>query len=479
MERLGAAGGATGRTLGLLWCDFVRVERAVTVAVQDTLESGGFETTGSPRRDVARKWFLLFVLPLLALLQISLVGQLVGTEIVFVAVVGFAVVTKKLPKPTREEKQFYFFVILWLIEAVITDVIRGTSSYDCMRGWSKIVFFALNFTAIRYLYRNDLRLITLFCVFFGAACALKVYLGLSDIKFNDGLFGSGWKFGYGGVFTYMMFLLGGALATDNSTRVAGRLLPFGAPFVSLLLNARNMFGTSALAALVGLLLAGRKRAVGRSTILVLCLGGVLGGIGLISVYQYAASNGILGEKAAIKYQSQNLQSLGVLGVIVGGRSEMLAAVPAIIESPIIGHGSYARDLNYVIMGLVNLQEEGANSRVGNINPDNDLIPTHSHLLGAWVESGILGAVFWVWVLWQALRGIYGTLRCPSPYIAVLMLILINILWNVLFSPFGLERRVDTAAYIYLAILAAGQPRALADKQTEAAGEEGHPADATV
>jgi hypothetical protein len=83
--------------------------------------------------------------------------------------------------------------------------------------------------------------------------------------------------------------------------------------------------------------------------------------------------------------------------------------------------------------------------------ESDLIPSHSHLLGAWVESGIVGAVFWCWVLW--LTG--GTLVRASgreplfPFFAFIALLLI---WNVFFSPYGADERFTATYFIYAIIL---------------------------
>ena len=94
----------------------------------------------------------------------------------------------------------------------------------------------------------------------------------------------------------------------------------------------------------------------------------------------------------------NRNRRGKLGVLVGGRPETLVAIQAIIDSPIIGHGSFAVDEKYLQL-LQDIQYKYGYSDSDEAEDiDVPSIPTHSHLTQAWVESGILGGIFWIYVL---------------------------------------------------------------------------------
>jgi hypothetical protein len=73
------------------------------------------------------------------------------------------------------------------------------------------------------------------------------------------------------------------------------------------------------------------------------------------------------------------------------------------------------------------------------------------LFGAWVESGIVGAVFWFWVLWIPARAlICASGREPLfPFFAFIGMLLI---WNVLFSPYGADGRFTATYFAYAMIL---------------------------
>src|SRR6476659_5175988 len=65
-------------------------------------------------------------------------------------------------------------------------------------------------------------------------------------------------------------------------------------------------------------------------------------------------------------------------------------------------------------------------------------------MGAWVWAGILGAVFWAYVIWLSLR---ATVRVATslPALAPLYAYFVpGMVWVVLFSPFGLNARIQDA-----------------------------------
>src|SRR5207249_4985632 len=105
-----------------------------------------------------------------------------------------------------------------------------------------------------------------------------------------------------------------------------------------------------------------------------------------------------GAPAAQKYREE---SAGRFGVLLGGRPELFASSIAIADSPLIGHGSWPKDPKYTNDLLSVLSRNGYQPGGGllySIQHSDYLIPTHSFLFGAWVEAGLLGAVFWLVVL---------------------------------------------------------------------------------
>jgi len=176
------------------------------------------------------------------------------------------------------------------------------------------------------------------------------------------------------------------------------------------------------------------------------------GVGVFQMYNYAARSGLLGDDAQEKYRTQ---AYGEYGVLLGGRSEVLVSSRAILDSPFLGHGSWAKDYQYSSL-LDELRQQAGYST--GIEDDKGLIPTHSHLLGAWVEAGLLGAIFWVWILSLPVRVLmkpHGILDYLTPLMAFVAFLLI---WDILFSPYGAERRFVTPYYIVVMLTALGPYR---------------------
>jgi hypothetical protein len=122
---------------------------------------------------------------------------------------------------------------------------------------------------------------------------------------------------------------------------------------------------------------------------------------------------------------------------------MLGSIPAIYDSPILGHGSWARDPKYLIierqalakMGYTNAQD------YSRTDVETGIIQTHSYIFGAWVYAGILGAVFWAWVWVMAVKVLLRVYPPKFVLPAIVPWIAFELLWGILFSPYAETARV--------------------------------------
>lgn len=393
-------------------------------------------------------YLLSCVLGFSVIIDVTLIGRLSGADILCGIIVFYSAVTGKIGKSSDSEKQFYVFSLLWLVGLVLTDIYRDTPFEQYSRGWAKVLSFIVNFTAIRALFGKNIKSAIALVYVTLLAEAIKLSLGMGDDMIKGGIFGDPWKFGNGAYFTATILLGSIYLVRNPETKLFGLVLPFLAAAFNLSQNARNLFGISAISAFIFLISINFKRRLKPQTIAIFVAGGLVVGGGLISVYSYTASNGLLGVEAQQKYMNQ---TQGDLGILLGGRTETLASTQAILDSPIIGHGSWARDRRYVYLMFARMQQAGVRLQ-GDWAAADDLIPSHSHLLGAWVEAGLLGAVFWIWALWVTMKGLYAALRNPTPFTAFIVFVGLSLLWDIGFSPFGLDRKFVTAALLYLMML---------------------------
>ena len=83
---------------------------------------------------------------------------------------------------------------------------------------------------------------------------------------------------------------------------------------------------------------------------------------------------------------------------------------------------------------------------------NGFIPTHSYLFGAWVDAGILGAVFWAWIFVLAARVLMRVYPETAQLLPVVAFLSFLLLWDILFSPYGTESRYAVPYSIVLITL---------------------------
>jgi len=175
------------------------------------------------------------------------------------------------------------------------------------------------------------------------------------------------------------------------------------------------------------------------------------GIALLAAlqgYQSAAAAGWFG---SYQQDKTELQSEGEFGIFLGGRQELLASLPAIADSPILGHGSWAKDPFYRLLMMERSKELGYRNYY---LTDLEAIPSHSFLFGAWVESGVVGALVWLWMIVQS----FGILRQSLtqkqkiPLMPFVVFSTFLLVWNILYSPFGAEHRVISAFSIAIILV---------------------------
>jgi hypothetical protein len=332
-------------------------------------------------------------------------------------------------------KTFLILVAAWFASQVLTDFIRDTPFEDWTRGWAKIAVFCLNLIALRLLLADSRSSI----VAFGLGLAAGQILGFF-ISPNE--FGSEnpWKWGYGVAITHVI-VLGTMLPIVKRTPLAAETMLTLIAVPSLLLNFRSL---GAICLLTAIFLLARRRFLKtngniRSTLIFVVLL-ALASTAALRAYELAVTAGWLGEAAWEKYQSQ---TSGEFGLFLGGRSEILGSWPAIVDSPWIGHGSWAKNIEYVLLmkeSLAALGYGGAGYYA------DDQIPTHSYIFGAWVEAGLAGAVFWGWILYRTLSLLFLVFRNEEQAAPWIVFISLDLIWAIFFSPFGALSRL-TAAYI--------------------------------
>jgi hypothetical protein len=384
---------------------------------------------------------LVFLIPCVQFVKIVLVGSLTGSDLLLLGLFVYLAFRKEIKIKTPAGKWFVILGLLWLASQCVTDIVRHSAFADYARGWSNIGITLIGFAVLYTLMYQQPRRLLLFGWGLVVGNVLLFFINPTPAMLGDE--SNAWKFAFAGSATLGVFLIASSKRCRGPWPV---ILSVIIGMINMVEGARSVGGVC-LAVALYLVITRLSRAKGEEvsrfktkTIVVLAASILIGVSAVLWSYGYAADAGVLGEEARHKYEEQ---SSGKYGVILGGRPELFATGPAIYDSPILGHGSWAREPLYIIEeheALDLLGYEGSRF----IDPEQikeGLIPTHSYLFGAWVDSGILGAVFWGWVFVLTARGLMRVYPATAVLLPLMSYTAFSLLWEILFSPYGTQERL--------------------------------------
>lgn len=182
---------------------------------------------------------------------------------------------------------------------------------------------------------------------------------------------------------------------------------------------------------------------------------VIGIVILHATYRYAAMNGILGERAQTKYERQSGGG-GILKLLMGGRGEFFIGFLEALNKPWIGHGPWALDngeatMNFLVKyGNVEDYENAlASRRYAETYGQSTLgyIPAHSHIASFFLWFGVVGLIYWLYVLYAMFRYLHKEMASAPHWFGVLALAMPSFLWTLFFSGFGY--RIVTMPYVVM------------------------------
>ena len=400
---------------------------------------------------------LVFLVPCLQFVRIHIIGVLNGSDITLLVAFFYFAFRGRLRIAKPVGKWALALCSLWLASQCVTDIVRHSAFADYARGWSNIGLALVNLALLwTLLYGRPRRL-----VIFGwglVVGGVLLYLISPPEILSGGTPGLAWKFGFAFIVSLGVFLLASRKECRGHWPIT---LAVMVGMINMALGSRAVGGVCFAAALF-LFVTGvsRRKNPGISrlktgTMAALAASIIVSAAAVLGAYQYAAKAGILGEQASEKYEEQ---SSGDYGILLGGRTEILAEFPAIYDSPILGHGSWAREPLYIIL------QNQALARLGykmawDIDSDilqEGFIPTHSYIFGAWVDGGILGTVFWGWIFVMTARVLIRVYPATVELLPVASFLTFLLLWNILFSPFGTDARL-TFPYTFVMLMTVMDP----------------------
>ncbi|HZZ18696.1 MAG TPA: O-antigen ligase family protein [Opitutaceae bacterium] len=360
----------------------------------------------------------------LSAFTVPLVGLLPVGELVLILVfpwVMFQLVSSR-GWPTRMQQLSWYklmliFVGIMLLGYVVSDLYRGTSSENLVRGWARVGFLGIDLVAIAYLINGSwLRLrVFIFALYF--ANSLN---GMISNPIDD----RWWEFGVGPSVTALALFLCAGRAMIIQVSLALLLA-----VVAMSLGARSLGGICMLTAVLFML--NRARGVMRPIALIAAAGAV-------AALLFAANAAILSN---LEKTNSNVER----------RSMIETAADAFLESPFIGQGSWFTATNMISK----LEEHRAKldpTFHGYTEDEARQISIHSQILVALAEGGILGGSFFIFYGALLLKTIRTLTRHSVPRRAFTLYFVINGLWNLCMSPFSGVARTEIVLAICACLL---------------------------
>lgn len=383
----------------------------------------------------------LFLLPLGLAVSFQVVGELLLSDILVVLVFLRLLARGRITLHQPGLRPLLLLLALWCAGAVASDMVNNSAPDDLLRGWSKLALFALYLVVLFTLVGGSRRRLAV--AFVGLALSQILKTDVGAFVLADAPMRTAWKYGAGFGVTVLLSLL---VSRALRQRRAGAFAALALAPLHLALGARSLF---LLTVLAGLASGGSRvvRAPRRRVFAVLAAGVVAlgGGLAGYAAYDTLTRNGTFGEAARAKHVSQAATGPSLL---LAARSEHLISLRAIADAPLLGHGSWAEDRGYRLLYARLREQRGETiSWESDYLASSSRIPSHSMLLGAMVDHGVLAAPFWVFVLVLALRAMSGGTFGPRPAAFFETMAVAVLIWDLFFSPFGAARRLSVALFI--------------------------------
>ena len=372
---------------------------------------------------------------------ISSFAQIIIVEMLFVtSFVIFLLSSKRANfKIIPEFRRIIVLGLLWLVAQASSDLLNDTNQVDSIKSLAQIfVLVSLFYWGYYWSIRNVT--ILRYYLFGYVISAIPQYF------FLPGLFGSSdpWKFIFGPSVTLLLLLIIPGLGLS---KLSASLVLLVLVCIDFAVGSRSLGLITLITIMMLLRIPLRQR--GFVFILSFFTSVVFLMVGTYAIYESITLNGFFGQNQLQKFEKQSQAG----PIFLVARSELIYEFQAIKQTGILGLGSSPQvDQNYLERVASLESNVGVNhpSTAAFIQYKQDgRIQSHSMILGAWMESGIFGALFWLYLTGLVISTIFNSTGREPIFGLVTRFLTINYLWAVFFSPLGAGSRMMTAITITL------------------------------
>lgn len=401
-------------------------------------------------RPPSRGWWWNFTQGTAGGLFVQLIGSLSLLEVFFLATLPVRIGHVIQCASTRGVGLFAILWVGWISGAVLADVVNQTPWSLAARGIARAFFTGFVTLCLLPIWMRTSRAFEAFL----AGAPLAQLIGLKYFRSGTYNVGDGTTMIDASELGWENW--GNYIASATVTLLIARYwrkAPWGCVALALSLGILNLaLGSRAVGitqfaagAIMPIFILqpeirahwrGRNRRLGMQRLIVAALVGAIALAAAAAGYTQLAKLGTLGERAKRKYDAQSLAKGGLLA---GGRAQVLIGLAAIVDKPFTGHGSWPEDS----IGYAKRASELFGVEIREPTGPRNLrkfIKTHSAIVGSWVDHGILGAIFWTYVLYLVAINFWRVTQYLPEYTGVVVFICCTFFWHFFFSP------VQTRAY---------------------------------
>lgn len=415
------------------------------------------KTVGEPHHSTAFSSWCLFVLGLFSATKVYFVGCVAISELIvfFVAPIVYWRVRRQM----RYEGFLQFIRMLLAVMAAmfVSSLVNGTAWPFVVKDFANIYSVLAYYVVFYSLLRNDMKR-GLGWFFLGAA--FSGVITIFALNPQAQVLDTGFAY-VGNVDSED--IIKGPLFWIQKIKDFGQLPIFAAylktPLAYSLLTPilfsifALMTTVSGRSATLSILLGGALMCIGRKSRRTMLIAGqhfflfLFLGCSIIflykGIYAYTAKAGILGEDAIRKYEYQTKGKGGMLQLLMSGRKEFFISIPAILEKPLLGHGPHALDSRGYAQRFFQKYADPDEFATYLYYLRKQLsagflpeIPSHSHIMGAWLHYGIIGLLFYVWFLYVIFKHIRHYAAAIPQWYGYFSVTIASYAWHIFFSPFG-------------------------------------------
>lgn len=404
---------------------------------------------------------LVFCVGALSQFDVTLIARVPLGELLAFGSIPFLLSGGRFGKIAHRLAPIILVLMIWSLGIVLSDVLNQFIFERFIRGFMKPLFCALWMLFFTGVILRDFRVLVFYPI--GQVLAyVQNYLAPRAFSEEYMLAGGYETAAYGLLpiisgaclaFAILMYRKSRLLAASTFLVNAAALIAIGAPRSSAALAVLN----AGVIFYIWCTRSESRRSFNLTKMRILIFT-ILGSLVLLSIYYsyiFAAGAGLLGELQYSKLVQQQKTIFGTspLGLILGGRTYVFAAILGIIDQPIIGHGSWTGFLmsNYYYEAVSLVGTNAADVQRLNISGGGGLAG-HSILFQGWLENGLLCAIALCVIMYWMVREFLLLIQRDNRITPWVVVLISSFAWSFFFSPFSVGTRIAIGLFLAFHVL---------------------------